>query len=78
MVLFIELMGEKLEVVIGHMDVEMDGHYKNMRTKETNLGILYSCSFRISVILIQTFSNYKDIKLIFYLQSVHIRIPSIP
>ncbi len=31
-------MGEKMENVLGYMDVELDGRFNQIRTQETNLG----------------------------------------
>lgn len=38
--LHVGIMGEKMEHVLGNMEVELDGKFCNVRTKETNLGKL--------------------------------------
>ena len=33
-------MGERMENILGYMEVEMDGRFSSIRTQETNLGEL--------------------------------------
>ncbi|ELT96847.1 hypothetical protein CAPTEDRAFT_120927 [Capitella teleta] len=35
---YLDIMGEEMEQVLGHMEVEMDGRFASLRNKETNLG----------------------------------------
>ena len=35
---FSEVMGEKMETVLGAMDVDLEGRFAKVRTQETNLG----------------------------------------
>ena len=32
------IMGEQMDKVIGHLDVELEGRFAKIRTEETNLG----------------------------------------
>lgn len=35
---FVDLIGSKMETVLGHVEVELDGRFSAIRTSETNLG----------------------------------------
>lgn len=38
-VFFIDIIEEKMEGVLGQIQVELDGRFKSIRTQETNLGV---------------------------------------
>ena len=42
---FSDVMSEKMEVVLGVMDVDLEGRFAKVRTEETNLGECKDCSW---------------------------------
>ena len=47
-IILTEIMGAKMETVLGHMLVDLDGRFSSVRTGETNLGLsLFLCFLHI-------------------------------
>ena len=42
---FLDVMSEKMEMVLGVMDVDLEGRFAKVRTEETNLGECNDCSW---------------------------------
>ena len=55
---FVDLIGSKMETVLGHVEVELDGRFSAIRTSETNLG-WFSCFVNNVLLIIACLSTGK-------------------
>ena len=60
----LDVMGEKMENVIGTIEAELDGRFANIRTQETNLGVRIVLMIPLHVksyfCISSIFSKYKS------------------